>query len=171
MTEGAPKMDSHEGNTVISFETAKGSIYTYLPDGRVERFKAAAGENVEPSNVTVFIPDWDTIAKIAPQDFLEKYENELQLNQEMLSYIHGGDDAKVFVIDEAGNKIESQEQLQGVEQAFVCFAHGDQGDFVIPVSKDPKLNYQPFDTTKYKGGEEWKRRAHIGNKIVKINKA
>lgn len=39
-------------------ETEKGSVYTYLPDGRTQRFKKAANETYSPQDAIVFIPDW-----------------------------------------------------------------------------------------------------------------
>ncbi len=72
----------------ISFVTEKGSVYTYLEDGRIERYKKVTDEHFEPSNAVVFIPNWEWVYTHAPKEFLEKFENELILNQELLSYIH-----------------------------------------------------------------------------------
>jgi hypothetical protein len=162
--------NSQEKKKVVSFETEKGSVYTYQKDGSIQRYKASTGETFNQS-VVAFIPSWDWLKKNAPKEFLDKFENELILQQEMLRYIHqrDGEQMKVWLVDEKGNKIDNADQLNKAKRAFLYFGDEEKNDFIFPVFSDPKKDSLPFDTSKYKEKDDYKRHSHIGNKIVKIN--
>ncbi|MES2225122.1 MAG: hypothetical protein V4478_04010 [Patescibacteria group bacterium] len=173
MNEGAPKPPENlpERNQASSFETAKGSEYRYLEDGRTQRFKKVENKEYDPQDVMVFIPDWQTLeAKASPQNLAALGGSENEYQQILLKYAQ---EMKVYVVDENFNKINSNQEAASVENTFIalCKTSDSAPDYVIPVSIIPKENYQPYDTTKYldETSGEWKREQHIGNKIVKIN--
>lgn len=154
----------------VSFETERGSVYSYDEQGKVTRFKKATGETLEKSDVVAFIPHWGWIEQYAPKEFLDKLQNELILKQEMLRYIHTDNkDLKIYLVDEKGNKIDSQEDLEKAIQPFLYFGTVDKEDFSIPVSKVPKIDYTPYDSLKYEENGQPVRYRHIGHKITKIN--
>lgn len=153
---------------VSSFTTEKGSVYSYLEDGRIERYKKVTDEYLEPSNAIVFIPTWEWISTHAPKDFLDRFENQLIFEQEMLGYIHS-EEKNVYIVDKNGSKLDDQEKIKTAENVYLYFGTKQGVDFVIPVQKDPQIGYKPFDTTKYETAEGWKRRRHIGSSIIEIN--
>ncbi len=173
MNEGAPKLIENlsERNKPSSFETAKGSEYRYLEDGRTQRFKKVENKEYDPQDVMVFIPDWKTLeAKASPENLAALGDSENEYQQILLKY---SQEMKVYVVDGNFNKINSNQEVASAEGIFIalCKDSDSAPDFVIPVSATPKENYQPYDTTKYldETSGEWKREQHIGNKVVKIN--
>lgn len=160
-----------EAKKVSSFETAKGSTYKYLPDGKIERFKKVTGEKFI-TDIVVFIPDWKWFTSNAPEDFLKEMGNQGKFEQTILSYVQNKDEKvkKVWIVDEKGNKIDKTEDLLDKSKVFLYFGNYEKADFIIPVSKIPQINYQTFDTKKYKDENgEFQRWSHIGNPVVKIN--
>ncbi len=159
-----------ETKKVSSFETAKGSVYTYLPDGRVERFKKATNET-SIQDVIVFIPDWKWFSSHADQEFLKEMESGGEFEEKILSYVQDKEGKlKVWIINEKGEKINKNEDLVKAQKTFLYFGNYEKADFVIPVTKVAHVNYKTFDTKKYQNEEgEWKRESHIGNPVVKIN--
>lgn len=154
-----------------SLETAKGSVYQYLPDGRTQRFKKVENKQYEPQDVIVFIPDWITLKTNAPSNFLERFEGgETGFVETMLEYCK---EMKVYVIDNQGNKISSNKEKEDKAQLLLAFCKDPESspDFVVPVSPKPKENWFVYDTRKYFNQEkgQWEREQHIGNKVVKIN--
>ena len=153
-------------------ETAKGSTYNYLPNGRTQRYKKAEGKHYEPQDTLVFIPDYKTIQKIATKGLMETGVfggNETEYHQEMLNYLHRG---IITIINSNGKILKTKEQINA-EKGNIFLAFQKTGkerevDFTVPVSTSPRLGYYTFDTRKFKKGEEEMRERHIGNKVVKI---
>lgn len=173
MHEGKPNPIENqlERKSISSFETAKGSEYRYLPDGRTQRFKKVENKEYEPQDVIVFIPDWKTLEEKAPTELLDALGGtENEYDQLLLKY---SQQMKIYVIDENLNKVKSNQEAAAAERIFIalCSSDTETADFVIPVSTIPKENYQPYDTRKFfnETSQQWQREQHIGNKIVKIN--
>ena len=160
-----------EEKRIASIETAKGSIYYFLPDGRTQRFKKVENKQYEPQDVLVFIPDWETLSLKAPKDFLDRFENsKFEFKEIILEYCHS---MKIYIIDKDGNKIDSNEKAKTASQIFLAFCKDSDSpaDFIIPVSVKPKIGWNIYDTRKYfnETKQKWEREQHIGNKVAKIN--
>lgn len=154
--------------------TAKGSEYVYLPDGRTQRFKKATNELSEPQDLLVYIPSFDIIKikalRMYPKIFAG-IENEHQYGGLLLQYaqLQG---KTVRPVDDKGVEILTNTQARSAAKVFLYFM--DKSDpsnsFFLPVSIEPKLGYNSFDTRKYLNEQgETLRERHIGNKVVKIN--
>jgi hypothetical protein len=162
---------------LISFTTERGSRYNYLADGRTQRHKAATGETFQPQDITVFVPPYEWISsnyshptKTAQEVF---GDNPLQYEQVLQEYLPGDiagvEETRVYVIDEGGRKLRSNEEVRQSRLVFLAFLpRGKLGnaDFTIPVSKVPKIGYSPFDTRKFDGGRM--RDLHLGHKVIEI---
>ena len=171
--------DEYENREEISFiETAKGSVYNYLPDGRTRRYKRVENKYYEPQDAIVFIPDYEWVSKSATKDILGRLgENEVQYEQTMLEYAQMKG-YKIYIVDQGGNKLETNKQIQNAKgPVFLWFGHreapaGEEEkltqDFSIPVSSKPREGYYTFDTRKYKSEDKTMRDVHIGNKVVRI---
>ncbi len=159
-----------ENIQISSIETAKGSIYQYLPDGRTQRFKKVENKEYEPQDVIVFIPDWDTVLKKAPKEFIEKFENQTEYDQLLLKYAQK---EKIYPINEKGEKLKDNNHKNSSQEIFIALNKKgkESPDYIIPVSKTPIINYKPYDTRKYFNEDEkvFERDQHIGNRIVNIN--
>jgi hypothetical protein len=154
--------------------TAKGSVYTYLPDGRTQRYKAATETLEAPQDLLVFMPPWNTIetkAKELYPEVFEGVENETQFEQLLLEYM-AKDGTKTIRPAVDGQEIYSLVDTDLEDQVFLNFIDKvrKRVDFVLPTSREPKVDYSTFDARKYVDEEtgETMRERHIGNKVVNI---
>jgi hypothetical protein len=138
---------------IASFETAKGSVYTVLPNGKTQRFKTATKEQDEPQDLTVFVKFKNPAQE---QDFLEGVQK---------SETSG---TKVYVIDLEGNKYDTNEQAAGKDVRLALVKDGKVID-TVETSTTPQIGYNTFDQRRLKKDGEGYRQVHIGNKVVKIN--
>ncbi|MBD3300361.1 MAG: hypothetical protein GF347_03340 [Candidatus Moranbacteria bacterium] len=156
-----------------SVETEKGSVYTYLADGRTQRFKKVEGKKYEPQDALVFIPNYDRLKQIAPPEinFEGTFgENEVQYNQILL---HGIRDKgqKNYIVDQKGRKLETNHAIANTKgPIFLTFGDSQKVDFHIPITNKPRMGFYTYDTRKYQEKGETLREKHMGNKVVKIEK-
>ena len=148
----APAVAPLAGTT---FKTAKGSVYTYLPDGRTQRFKTATNEQNEPQDLTVFVKFKDAEQE---QDFLEGIQRSERFG------------TKVYLIDQQGNKYDTNEQAAGKDVRLVLVKDGKVID-TVETSLTPQIGYNTFDQRRFKKDGENYREAHLGNKVTEINPA
>ncbi|MBU2616293.1 MAG: hypothetical protein KKC19_04275 [Nanoarchaeota archaeon] len=153
-------------------ETSKGSRYAYLPGGKTQRYKKVTGEMNEPQDALVFIPDYETVKKAVPKEYLERNvlgKNRIQYQETILDYIQNKG-KKVYIVDEKGKILRTNKEVQVAEQVYLSFLDKKKNevDFSIPVSKEPKVDYMTFDTRRFeKNGEQFTER-HIGHEVKKI---
>lgn len=161
-------------NDIAEVETAKGSVYRYLPDGTTQRFKKVEGRDYEPQSALVYVPDYAWVLEHAPAHILERIgENEVIYTQILLEYIQNPrkEEKKVYITDSTGKVIETNQEIwTATGQVYLQFLTKGVTDFSIPVSCKPKIGFSTFDTRKYKDEKtnEWMRQRHLGNKVVKI---
>ena len=171
--EKLPKnSETRPGSKVVSVETARGSVYRYLPDDTTQRFKKAEGREYGPQSALVYVPDYEWVAQHTQKDILNKLgENEIDYMQTLLGYVQGKG-KKVYIINTSGKKLETNQEVREAQGlVYLCFLTGDVVDFTIPVSSEPRIGFSTFDTRKYKDEStgEMVRESHLGNKVVKIN--
>jgi len=135
---------------IESFETAKGSIYTVLPNGKTQRFKTATKEQNEPNDLIVFA----------------KFENAQQ-EQDFLSAQNRQDGKKLYVVDSAGNVYDTNEQVKGKDVRLAIIKDGKAIE-TVETSLEPKIGYNTFDQRRYEEKGEKYRSTHLGNKVTKI---
>ncbi|MEI8337976.1 MAG: hypothetical protein WCF92_02405 [bacterium] len=153
--------------------TARGSVYKYLPDGRTQRYKKATEELSDPQDLLVFIPPWEKIStqvKATYPEIFKDINDEDDYNQFLLKYIHQ-EGLTIRPTDNQGKELKTNVDVEKAEAAFLAFI--DKKDlkklFYLPVSKEPKLDYSTYDTTKFVGEDgETYRQKHIGNKVTEI---
>lgn len=165
------KIQTLEQKKITSIETAKGSIYKYLQDGRTQRFKKVEDKEYEPQDVIVFIPDWESLLTVAPKEFLDRFDNNgMEYKQTLLEYAQK---KKIYIVDESGKKLSSNNEKELTNKIIAAFCEkgSDKADFTIPVSGNPKEGFYTYDTRKYydEKNKTWMREQHMGNKVVKIN--
>jgi hypothetical protein len=173
---GNPKV-KFKSEDIDFIETARGSTYRYLADGRTQRFKKVESKMHEPHDAIVFIPDYEHLVKIVPKEYMEKGvlgQDEADLEDTILDYT--GKYKTVRIIDSDGKILGTNKEMeQTTKQIFLAFITRDMKtaennvDFYLPVSKIPELGFSPFEMTKSQNeAGEWVRRKHLGNKVVKI---
>jgi hypothetical protein len=165
------RLESNTDSAEVELETARGSVYTYLPDGRTQRYKKATGERKEPKDVLVFIPDYNWIVKNA-QVILENKkhivgEDEVEYLEILVDYVHGtGRDIRV--IDSQGKELKTNEEVAKAERPCCAFLTKGNVDFYLPVTGKPHLGFFTFDTRRFNSGGQWFRSNHVGNKVIRI---
>lgn len=158
-------------NNIDYIKTEKGSIYTYLEDGRTQRFKKVTGELNVPQDMIVFIPSYEFAEKNCPKEQLSILgENKTQYQQKLLSYIHNHG-KKIHVVDKSGRQLEKNSELENtVGSIFLACGDENSVDFFLPVTREPRIGFMTYDTRLYKENGQRMREKHIGNKIVEIVK-
>lgn len=157
-------------------ETAKGSTYRYLPDGRTQRFKKVEGREYEPQTALVYVPDFEWVKKNAPTHVLEKFENRAMYEEVLLEYVRNPhkDGRATYIVDAKGKYVETNKEIWEIKQSggqiYLAFSKHNHADFLIPVSHKPLLGWMTFDTRTYDDEEtgERMRERHLGNPVVKI---
>ena len=138
-------------SNVESFETSKGSVYTILPDGKVERFKTAANEKHEPAELIVFV----------------KFDNSDQ-EEDFLSAQHRQGGMKLYVIDAEGNIYNKNSEVAG-KNVKLAIIKDNKVLAAIDASTEPKIGYNTFDQRRFEKDGEKYRSTHLGNDVTKIN--
>jgi hypothetical protein len=136
---------------VESFETAKGSVYTVLPDGKTQRFKTVTGEKNDPQDLIVF-------AKF----------KDAQQEQDFLSAQNRKNGQKLVVVDKDGNIYNTNEEIKGKDVKLAIIKDGNIIE-TAETSIDPKIGYNTFDQRRFEKDGEPVRSTHLGNKVTKIN--
>lgn len=157
-----------------SLSTAKGSVYTYLPDGRTQRYKKATETLEAPQDLLVFIPPFEKIIDKARElypDFFTNVEDATQFQQLLLEYM-AKDGTKTIRPGADQQEIYSLIGTSPDLQVFLYFIDKikNKVDFILPTSREPKIGYNTFDARKFYDETEelHKRQRHIGNKVVSI---
>lgn len=157
-----------------SIITARGSQYIYLEDGRTQRFKEVTKELQDPQDILVFIPPYENIRNKALQRFphiFNEVHNTIDYLQLLLSYVHQRGKT-VRPINEEGESLTSMKDLKSpTDQVFLYFydKKDKQNSFYLPVSQDPRIGWNTFDTSlRYDDDGDIVRTRHIGNKVTDI---
>ncbi|MEK7631438.1 MAG: hypothetical protein AAB445_01030 [Patescibacteria group bacterium] len=157
--------------SIQSVETARGSTYTYLPDGRTQRFKKVEGKEYEPQDALVYVPDFAWVPANAPKESIHMFgENETQYDQLLLSYAQGKG-KKVHIVDAKGRILKTNEDIAALDgRLFIACGEGGKADFLIPVSREPIIGWSTYDTRIYTQDEKQMQEQHLGNKVIRIVK-
>jgi predicted DNA-binding protein (UPF0251 family) len=150
-------------------ETLNGSTYTYLQDGRTQRFKKTANKMCEPQDVLVYLPSFEALQKKVPK-LLEEMAAEVMgmYEQTLLEYIQGNN-KKCHVIDKNGNEIRTNEQASKTEgQIFIALGDETKVEFYVPVSRIPRVGFYTYDTRRFQENDQWLKERHMGHEVVKI---
>jgi hypothetical protein len=154
-------------NLPHSFETEAGSRYIYLEDGRAERYKYT-GERRPPHDVTIFIPDSETLANSFSRESLDRMGLTHKLEDydlNLIEWVYSGEYG-FFVTDQRGSTIENPEGLaRSNGDLILLFQKRGIVDFHIPISRIPRIGWSVFQTTSNDEGT----RNHLGHKVTKIN--
>ena len=154
-------------------ETAKGSVYSYLEDGRTQRFKKATNEMCEPQDLIVFVPPWKYIGEKISQTYADRslgIENEAIFIETLLEYAQKSDKT-IRIVDEAGKELLTNEDVQHSKQPFMALINkAEEGKpFYVPVGKRPAMGWLTFDIRKYTDADgTLMREKHLGNAVAKV---
>ena len=156
-----------------SITTAKGSVYTYLEDGRTQRFKSAEGEMKEPHNVLAFIPridsigDWEHFDRLP--DWIKDNDNDQVMEILASDYIHNPN-KRVVLTNESNEIVRSNADASKAKSLLLQFVDNstNQTEFALPVSSKPEIGATTYDARYFdKDGNEHMS-SHIGNAVTNI---
>lgn len=149
--------------------TSRGSRYTYLEDGRTQRFKTATGETYEPMDILLFVPPLSEI----PERFKAMYPNiftpnltEEEFNQVILSF----KDKLIVPMLAGGVEIKYESEVPLDEQVYLVFVNEKNERVLhIPVAHKPVVGHTTYDRKVWEedNGERWQQ-THFGHKVISI---
>lgn len=145
-----------------SFETERGSVYTYDNEGKTSRFKKVTGEHDGRSDITVFV-------NLTPE------EGQFVLN----AYHHVKDkykSLKVYIYekqsDNTAKTIEKREDIENVNNLGIQIYNKSNKKIIWfkEASLTPVVGYEVFDMRSFvdESGKSLESR-HLGHKVTKIN--
>ena len=174
--ERVPTVPNQEKKKPSRFNTAQGSVYEYLPDGRTQRFKTAINEQQEPNDAIVFVPPWDLVKNEVKKNYpkiFEQIEGQGLFEALLLDYVKVPGHT-MRITDGQGKELLSNGEIKAADKVFIlCLDKKDLANsFYIPVSKEPKIGFQTYDTSKYVGEDgQTYRDKHLGNAVTEIEYA
>lgn len=139
---------------VESFETAKGSVYTYDDEGHSTRFKTATGEKLEKQNITVFFD-------MSPQEeqvLLKAFTDETQ----NVDIVENQSDGTIKII----RRIEDISNPDEINFSII------KGGKVVSAKKAtliPQNGLSVFESQDFLENGKVLAKRHLGNRVVKIN--
>lgn len=169
------EMGESDENTILlpkKIITAEGSEYTYLENGKTQRFKTVEQDMKEQQDVLVFIPRINSLKEWAHYDHLPNWVKEYTDDQvkEILAreYVHNTS-RRVFLVDGSGKIIRNNQEASVASELLLSFGNQETTDFALPVSTDPSLGSNTFDARFFKNeaGEDVYS-CHIGNTVINI---
>jgi hypothetical protein len=153
--------------------TEQGSRYKYLPSGKTQRYQPKKGILHPPMDALVFIPDYQTILKAAPNWFDVKGilgANTAEYEGIIFRGIYRRT-SQNFIVTLDGLWLRNDLEIrQYGGPVFLTFGEGKNVDFRIPVSPQPRIGYEAFDTRIYFKTEIGMqvKEIHLGHKVVAI---
>ncbi len=164
---------------IKGFKTERESVYTHLPDGRVQRFKTIEGKVDEPSDSIVFIPNYNLICeKYSQRPEVIGYVNQNMGSNEkeflnFLSsaiYRHGFEVDNVHISDENYNILRNNEQINNSGGLYLAFIKKQGDNLFLPVNKNPVIGNYPLERSHYNSSKGEMKDIHLGNKVIDITK-
>jgi hypothetical protein len=166
--------------TVESFTTARGSKYTVLPDGKIQRYKTNGYEVIdgdkqkEPFELMVFFPEWSFIVNNAPPEVFKALGNTKETFKANFSSKFTGrvNGYKGYIVNQAGQKLRTTQEVLATEGIVwaVILKEGEQTPYVqIPVEKQPLIGRSTLEMNRifeHDGSHSTNR--HVGNEIISI---
>ncbi|MEK6940068.1 MAG: hypothetical protein AABX31_05045 [Nanoarchaeota archaeon] len=151
-------------------KTERGSCYYYLPDGRTQRFKKVEGRWYEPQDLLVYVPTRDFLINNGHNEsFVKQNHDETGYLNLIKSYLGRRTSKKnICIVDRNGMLVKHSKSLSEISSVFALFCSGSEVDFYVPVAKNPRLDFYPFDRNHYGNGNSLSAQSHLGHKVVKI---
>lgn len=145
-------------DTVASFETAQGSVYTYDAEGRTTRFKTASGEQNDTQDITVFVD----LTLEQEQDVLESYRAKNLTQKTKVYVVERQEDGQPKIIRTIGD-------VQRPDELFLAIYRDSKMTQSKQASLFPEVGCNVFDTRRYVEDGVTMSERHLGNKVTKIN--
>lgn len=155
--------------------TAKGSRYTYLPDGTTQRYKTVEHLQCEPQQLLVYIPDYQYAQAKGWDHITNKFDDEFSYNQFILSAIRWNavNGNQTYIVDAGVEPIaflETNEQVRAaIHPTFICMSKNEQNNLAIPISSKPLIGFNTYDQRRFtdEAGQP-RTEKHFGNAVVEI---
>ena len=147
---------------VVSFKTAKGSVYTYDEDSKTTRYKTATNEPQARQDITVF-------AKLTAEDeeaYIAAYRSKYRRDPH----------ERVYVLerqpDDTPKIIRDIQEVSDPENLYLGIMKEKEIIRLVKASISPVIGTHPFDSRRFKNDQgEWKSERHLGNEVVEIEYA
>ncbi|HEY1645369.1 MAG TPA: hypothetical protein VGF75_03200 [Candidatus Saccharimonadales bacterium] len=144
-------------DTIASFETSRGSVYTYNEEGRTTRYKAATGEGYETQGITVF----------ANLNLKMKKDVLLALLRSI------GPKTKIYVSEKQPDGqqriVSDVGDVKDPASLFLTIYQGDNIAEVTPATLFSQEGFMVFDSRQFMEDGVMRTERHLGHPITKIN--
>ena len=144
-------------DSVVSFTTSRGSVYTYDADGHTTRFKTKTGVEQPKQDLTVFVDvgvgDAGTIAAA----YLLRSATE----KTKIEVVEQQPDGSTRVVDDI-QEVTNPNQLQ------VATFRGERVIKSKPASLFPKVGSYAYDSRRFEEDGVTKTERHLGHKVSSI---
>lgn len=145
---------------VVSFKTARGSVYTYDGDGKTTRFKTTTNEQQARQDLTVFV-------RLTAEDeeaYIAAYRSKQRRDP----------DERVYVLerqpDDSAQIIRDIAEVSDPQNLYLGIVKKEDVLRLVKASLIPTIGDHPFDTRRFQNEQgEWKTERHLGNEVVEIN--
>lgn len=163
---------------IKGFKTERGSVYTHLPDLRIQRFKTIEKKVDEPSDSIVFIPNYNAIKEnYSRKPEIIEYVNknmgysEGEFKDFLNNAIYKGKSFginNVYICNEKYDILRNNEDINDSRELYLSFLKKQGNSLFLPVDKNPIIGYYPFERSHFSSSQEDMKNVHLGNKVVDI---
>ena len=154
--DNEPGLKESIGKLPKTFVTEKGSVYTYGPDGRAERYKKITGEKFGKMGITVFF-DADPDNKKRIVDAYERGSGKFSIH---LVEIYDGKPVEIIDLKQVVNAENLRFCVMNLEKRKLAFS--------TKASLTPKVGSVVYEQAppRRDGDKSW---SHLGHEVVKID--
>jgi hypothetical protein len=144
-------------DSIASFTTAKGSVYTYDEDGHTTRLKTKTDEEQPKQDITVFIDVDLGDAKTIAAAYLLRSSTE----KTRLEVVEQQADGSMRVVSDA-------QDITNPNALLVATFRGERFIKSKPASLFPQVGLYVFDSRHYEEDDTTKTERHLGHKVTSI---
>lgn len=152
-----PNPELRPQDSIVSFTTSRGSVYTYDDEGHTTRFKTASDKEQPTQDLTVFV-------NVEPKDvgtIAAAYLLRSSTEQTKIEVIEQQPDGEAKVITDI-------KEVALPDQLMVATFRGDRIVKRKPASIVPKIGMYVFDSRKFDENGTIKTERHLGHKVTAV---
>ncbi len=157
LTKPIATPEARPQDSIASFITSKGSIYTYDEDGHTTRFKAKTGVEQPKQDITVFVDVGLRDARTIAAAYLLRSSTE----KTRVAVVERQSDGSLLIVND----------IQDVSDPTALQVVTFRGDRVVkskPASILPQVGLRVFDSRRYLENGATKTERHLGHRVVSV---
>lgn len=145
-------------DSIDSFVTSKGSVYTYGTEGHTSRFKMVKAEQQPTQGIAVFVD----LGLRDVKEIAVAYLTRSAAQRTKIFVVEHGTNGQTRIITDAT-------EIQDPERLYLATYQDGQIAKSRPVSLFPKIGSYVFDTRQFEENGVVRTERHLGHKVTSIN--